>query len=322
MGCSEILKVSCLVVSNMNPTCIVCGTPTKTKRQKYCSRGCDPDRSETCLCCGTFLIKRDQKKYCNRSCATKVNNVKYQKRTLEGSCSICKTPVSRQQSLCSSCKIKSKEKRCEVCQTLVSRTQTLCLSCKRDTRKKKQYFCLTCGTVVTPCAKYCGRVCSPFYEIECVTCSKLLHGNQRKYCSSTCYPKNIQRLNSSKPAYIKKTCFSAPQPQLGGMRVSLHKIGLWIIGELDLTSSKNLSHTIRHYLLYINDFCCQGCGFNTPHPADGKTILEVDHIDGDGTNHQFSNLRVLCPNCHALTTTYRGRNTGNGKRTYYYLRVQ
>ena len=36
--------------------------------------------------------------------------------------------------------------------------------------------------------------------------------------------------------------------------------------------------------------------------------LELDHIDGDNTNNELSNLRLLCPNCHALTPTYRGRN--------------
>jgi 5-methylcytosine-specific restriction endonuclease McrA len=43
----------------------------------------------------------------------------------------------------------------------------------------------------------------------------------------------------------------------------------------------------------------------------GGTIpLELDHIDGDRTNNEPTNLRLLCPNCHALTPTYRGRNIG------------
>ena len=36
--------------------------------------------------------------------------------------------------------------------------------------------------------------------------------------------------------------------------------------------------------------------------------LELDHIDGDRENNQLSNVRLICPNCHALTPTYRGRN--------------
>lgn len=36
--------------------------------------------------------------------------------------------------------------------------------------------------------------------------------------------------------------------------------------------------------------------------------LELDHIDGNNENNNLSNLRLLCPNCHALTPTYRGKN--------------
>jgi len=38
--------------------------------------------------------------------------------------------------------------------------------------------------------------------------------------------------------------------------------------------------------------------------------LELDHINGDTYDHVRTNLRLLCPNCHALTDTYRGKNKG------------
>ena len=41
----------------------------------------------------------------------------------------------------------------------------------------------------------------------------------------------------------------------------------------------------------------------------GRAIpLELDHKDGDASNNELENLRLICPNCHALTDTYRGRN--------------
>ena len=46
----------------------------------------------------------------------------------------------------------------------------------------------------------------------------------------------------------------------------------------------------------------------------GRPIpLELDHIDGNSENNVLGNLRLLCPNCHALTPTYRGKNIGKVK---------
>lgn len=41
----------------------------------------------------------------------------------------------------------------------------------------------------------------------------------------------------------------------------------------------------------------------------GKPIpLQLDHIDGNSHNHVLENLRIICPNCHAQTSTYCGKN--------------
>ena len=42
----------------------------------------------------------------------------------------------------------------------------------------------------------------------------------------------------------------------------------------------------------------------------GPIPLELDHVNGVGDDNRLVNLRLLCPNCHALTDTYRGRNVG------------
>lgn len=46
---------------------------------------------------------------------------------------------------------------------------------------------------------------------------------------------------------------------------------------------------------------------------DLPLTLQMDHIDGDHNNNEFSNLRLLCPNCHAQTDTYAGKNLYNKK---------
>lgn len=53
---------------------------------------------------------------------------------------------------------------------------------------------------------------------------------------------------------------------------------------------------------------CESCGRNE---WSGRPIpLELDHINGRREDNRLDNLRVLCPNCHAQTDTYRGRNIG------------
>jgi hypothetical protein len=68
----------------------------------------------------------------------------------------------------------------------------------------------------------------------------------------------------------------------------------------------------KRILIRDRGYRCQSCGLSE---WMGRSIsIELDHVDGDCHNNTNENLRLLCPNCHAQTPTYRGRNRGRGKR--------
>ena len=51
---------------------------------------------------------------------------------------------------------------------------------------------------------------------------------------------------------------------------------------------------------------CECCGLETW--LDSPIPLEIHHKDGDRTNNTLENFELLCPNCHAFTDSYRGKN--------------
>lgn len=67
--------------------------------------------------------------------------------------------------------------------------------------------------------------------------------------------------------------------------------------------------TQRRRVLEEQKGCCNRCGNST---WLGEPLsLEVDHKNGDNADNGRENLEALCPNCHSLTPTWKGRNKKN-----------
>lgn len=77
---------------------------------------------------------------------------------------------------------------------------------------------------------------------------------------------------------------------------------------------------LKPILLNEQNGLCKICGIGTE--WNGKELhFIMDHIDGDATNNERNNLRLLCPNCDSQLDTYKARNIGHSTRKYKPYRI-
>ena len=67
--------------------------------------------------------------------------------------------------------------------------------------------------------------------------------------------------------------------------------------------------------VYKYDNKCARCGWGEKNTYTNTIPLEIEHIDGNYRNNKEDNLVLLCPNCHSLTSTYKGANLNHGRKS-------
>lgn len=73
-------------------------------------------------------------------------------------------------------------------------------------------------------------------------------------------------------------------------------------------STYDNTNTLKNRLLTegVKEHICEKCGRTE---WEGEQIpLQLHHINGDRSDNRLENLQLLCPNCHALTDNYCGKN--------------
>lgn len=69
----------------------------------------------------------------------------------------------------------------------------------------------------------------------------------------------------------------------------------------------------RLFLVGLKKPECEICNW-AERSLDGRIPVELDHVNGDRFDNRIENLRILCPNCHSLQSTHRGRNQKSCRR--------
>jgi len=118
-----------------------------------------------------------------------------------------------------------------------------------------------------------------------------------------------------KKCYCNTECNLAYRRKVSNERVLDHLIRNekeLSIGLIEAEDTKKMSsRRIRNFLLRTRERKCSCC--QQTHWLDHEIPLEVDHANGNSSDNSPENLRLICPNCHALTPTYKGKNRGNGR---------
>lgn len=122
---------------------------------------------------------------------------------------------------------------------------------------------------------------------NCVVCnteSRFKYSKKNLYCSIAC--QNVERTQSIIANW------------LGGGDKSIWKYSIpaWA----------------KKYLIDTRGHQCEICKGTSW--MNNSIPLEVDHISGDHQDNRLENLRLICPNCHSQTDTYKNKNIGNGRK--------
>lgn len=125
-----------------------------------------------------------------------------------------------------------------------------------------------------------------YSDDQCVVCGKhLAYGHLTPYC----YTHLREKQNQEKIEHWLKT------------------------GDTGCGVSTTIRNGIRRYIFEDQNKQCAICGM--PNEWNGKELRFVlDHIDGNASNNDRSNLRLICPNCDSQLPTFKSKNKNSARK--------
>jgi 5-methylcytosine-specific restriction endonuclease McrA len=133
------------------------------------------------------------------------------------------------------------------------------------------------------------------------------HAKSGTFCSRSCANSRVQteEMNRKRSEKLsgKKTSIFRPT-NLEQWRANLKQA--WLDKYNSTPFEKLGCENRRRRVFEEQNYCCNRCGISEWQGF--KISLELDHKDGNSTNNSRDNLEGLCPNCHSVTDTWRGRN--------------
>lgn len=153
-------------------------------------------------------------------------------------------------------------------------------------------------------------------DIYCHSChEKITSKYAKKFCNSSCSAKYNNTTLIKKNAVIEVNCKNCASKIKSRTYCNLtcQKEYEWKQRKILILEGKGNSGGVKRYLLEINGHKCNKCELKIWN--DQLIPLELEHIDGNSENNSINNVELLCPNCHAQTPTYKGKNVGNGRHS-------
>lgn len=205
----------------------------------------------------------------------------------------------------------AKMKKCTICEKEFllywSPNEYVCLDCKRKIKEeeynKNPKRCKKCNDIISfkmSNGEYCSRKCANGHVHTEEWNDKISNG-VRKFIKEN--PENVKQKKPRKPRILSeehkkkiKQRFLEKYPNTWERYEKLNRLSL-----------------ARKIFINETNGVCQICGFSDSFREDGSCILEIDHIDGNHSNNKRDNLRFICPNCHAKTSSFRNRR-GKGTK--------